>query len=140
MAQADTDAPEAVLDASALLAHLNDEEGADAVRAAMKRGAAISVVNWAEVLSKLAERGEDADIAAAEMRGAELIGPVISIEPLTEEDCIAIARLRPATKAQGLSLADRACLVLAERLGVPAVTADGGWAKAQVRAEVRPIR
>lgn len=106
----------------------------------MKAGAAISVANWAEVLSKLAERGEDPEVAAAEMKGAELVGQVITVEPITEDDCIAIARLRRATKAQGLSLADRACLALAERLGVPALTADGEWAKAKVKANVQSIR
>jgi len=84
----------------------------------MRAGAAISVANWAEVLSKLAERGEDPEVAAAEMKGAELVGQVIVVEPMTEDDCIAIARLRRTTKAQGLSLADRACLALAERLGL----------------------
>ena len=74
------------------------------------------------------------------MKGAELVGQVIAIEPITEDDCIAIARLRRKTKAQGLSLADRACLAPAERLEVPAVTADGEWAKAAVAAEVRLIR
>jgi PIN domain nuclease of toxin-antitoxin system len=59
---------------------------------------------------------------------------------MTAADRIAVARLRLATKAQGLSLADRACLALAERLEVPAVTADGEWAKADVDAEVRLIR
>jgi ribonuclease VapC len=140
VAEAEADAPAAVLDASALLAHLNDEEGASEVRKAMKVGAAISVANWIEVLSKLAERGEDPGVAAAEMRGAELVGQVVSIEPITDDDCIAIARLRPQTKAQGLSLADRACLVLAERLDVPALTTDGEWAKARVQARVRTIR
>ena len=106
----------------------------------MKAGAVISVANWAEVLSKLAERGEDPEVAVAEMKGAELVGQVIAVEPITEDDCIAIARLRRTTKAQGLSLADRACLALAERLGVPALTADGEWTKAEVKAKVQPIR
>lgn len=140
MVDADADTPVAVLDASALLAHLNDEEGASEVREAMKAGVAISVANWTEVLSKLAERGEDPGVAAAEMKGAELIGSVVAIEPITDDDCIAIARMRPKTKAQGLSLADRACLVLAERLGVPALTTDGEWAKAKVKARVQAIR
>jgi PIN domain nuclease of toxin-antitoxin system len=140
VAEAETEAPAAVLDASALLTHLNDEDGAPAVREAMKAGAAISVANWAEVLSKLAERGEDPGVAAAEMQGAELVGQAVSIEPITDDDCVEIARLRPATKSQGLSLADRACLVLAQRLGVPALTTDGEWAKAGTKAEVRLIR
>jgi len=140
VAEAKAEAPTAVLDASALLAHLNDEDGASAVREAMKAGAAISVANWVEVLSKLAERGEDPGVAAAEMKGAELIGQAVSIEPITDDDSIEIARLRPATKGQGLSLADRACLVLAQRLGVPALTTDGEWAKAKTKAEVQLIR
>jgi len=116
-----------VLDASALLAHLNEEEGASAVRQAMADGAAISVVNWMEVLSKIAERGEDPELAAAEMKGAGLIGGVVSVEAVTEQDSIEAARLRPLTKERGLSLADRSCLALAARLGLPVVTGDRAW-------------
>ena len=93
----------------------------------MADGAAISVVNWIEVLSKIARRGEDPELAAAEMKGAGLIGGVVTIEAVTERDSIEIARLQPLTKKQGLSLADRACLALAIRLGVPAVTGDRDW-------------
>ncbi len=88
----------------------------------------MSVVNWVEVLSKLAERGEDPELAAVEMEEAGLIGGVVSMEMLTAEDAVQIARLRPLTRSRGLSLADRACLVLARRLGVSVVTADGTWA------------
>lgn len=116
-----------VLDASALLAHLNEEKGASAVRQLMADGAAISVVNWVEVLSKIAERGEDPELAAAEMKGAGLIGGVVTVEAVTEQDSIEIARLRPLTKGQGLSLADRSCLALAGRLGLPVVTGDRAW-------------
>ena len=124
---ASSEAAASVLDASALLAHLNEEKGASAVRQAMADGAAISVVNWIEVLSKIAERGEDPELAAAEMKGAGLIGGVISVEAVTEQDSVEIARLRPLTKEQGLSLADRSCLALATRLGLPAVTSDQAW-------------
>lgn len=58
---AGSEAAASVLDASALLAHLNEEKGAAVVRQAMADGAAISVVNWMEVLSRIAERGEDLD-------------------------------------------------------------------------------
>lgn len=93
----------------------------------MADGAAISVVNWMEVLSKIAERGEDPELAAAEMKGAGLIGGVVTVEAVTEQDSIEIARLRPLTKEQGLSLADRSCLALATRLGLPVVTGDRAW-------------
>lgn len=46
-----------VLDASALLAFLFDEPGAAAVAEALATGACMSSVNFAEVLSKLVDRG-----------------------------------------------------------------------------------
>lgn len=122
------------------MAVLHDEDGAEIAVEAIAKGAAISVANWAEVLTKLAERGRDPERAASETRKAEGSRRALTIEPMTAADCIAIARLRLTTKAQGLSLADRACLALAERLGVPAVTADTEWAKADVAAEIQLIR
>lgn len=122
------------------MAVLHAEDGASVVIEAIGDGAAVSVVNWAEVLSKLAEAGKDPEIAAAELRRAEGTRRALSIEPLTAADCVAVAQLRPVTKRQGLSLADRACLALAERLDVPALTADRKWLEADVVAEVRLIR
>jgi ribonuclease VapC len=122
------------------MAVLHAEEGASVVIDAIGEGAAVSVVNWAEVLSKLAEAGKDPEAAAAELRRAEGSRRALSIEPLTAADCVAVARLRPVTKRQGLSLADRACLALAERLDVPALTADRKWIEADVGAEVQLIR
>jgi len=129
-----------VLDASALMAVLHDEDGASTVMEAIGEGAAISVANWAEVLSKLAEAGRNPEEASAELRRAEGPRRALTIEPMTAADCIMIARLRPITRAQGLSLADRACLALAQRLRVPALTADREWVAAVVEAEVRLIR
>lgn len=122
------------------MAVLHAENGASVVIEAIGRGAAVSVVNWAEVLSKLAEAGKDPEAAAAELRRAEGSRRALSIEPLTAADCVAVARLRPITRRQGLSLADRACLALAERLDVPALTADRKWLEADVAADVQLIR
>lgn len=122
------------------MAVLHAEDGASVVIEAIGKGAAVSVVNWAEVLSKLAEAGKDPEVAAAELRRAEGSRRALSIEPLTAADCVAVARLRPVTRRQGLSLADRACLALAERLDVPALTADREWLTADVAAEVQLIR
>ncbi len=138
---ASAEAPASALDASAVLALLNDEEGSEVVSGAVADGAAISVVNLAEVLSKVAERGGDPATAAAELRKAEGSKRALTIEPLTAVDCIALARLRPITKQRGLSLADRACLALASRLGVPALTADEAWEDVPgLDIEVRLIR
>ena len=132
--------PTAVLDASALMALLKGENGASTVADAIEGRAGISVANWAEVLSKAAEAGTNPQALAAGLREHALIGRLLSIEPLTEGDCVVIANLRPATKTLGLSLADRACLALADRLGVPALTADGGIARADVGLDVKLIR
>jgi ribonuclease VapC len=88
----------------------------------------------------VAERGGDPVALETEYRERGFVGDALSIEPLSEADCVEVARLRPITEPQGLSLADRACLVLAARLGVPALSADSVWADADVEAEVVLIR
>jgi PIN domain nuclease of toxin-antitoxin system len=122
------------------MAFIHDEDGKATVRAALARRAAIGVVNWAEVLSKAAERGGDPIALELAYRERGFIGSALSIEPLTEADCVTVARLRPTTRPLGLSLADRACLTLARRLGVPALTTDRTWANADTGTEVRLIR
>jgi PIN domain nuclease of toxin-antitoxin system len=135
-----TDGFSSVLDASALLAHLNDEEGADAVEAALVRGSAISAVNLAEVLSKLAELGEEPANAFDSLRRQGLFGTKLSVLPVTEADAVKIAAMHGKTRVHGLSLGDRACLALALRLGLPAFTADRAWARLKVGVKVETIR
>jgi ribonuclease VapC len=132
-------APTSVLDASAVMALLHDEAGAPVVVEAIATGATISAVNWAEVLSNVAADGDDPREVAGRLSvpGEEA---VIWVEALTAADCMEIARLRPVTKAHGLSLADRACLALADRLDVPALTTDREWTRVNVKAQVRLIR
>jgi len=122
------------------MAWLQDEDGAPVVVEALSAGAAVSVVNWAEVLSNIAANGDDPQQVAERLLKTESADLELLIEPITEADCVEIAKLRPITKAQGLSLADRACLVLAARLGVPALTTDRTWADTEVDAEVKLIR
>jgi PIN domain nuclease of toxin-antitoxin system len=129
--------PASILDASALIALLHDEPGSDAVVDAIAAIAAISVVNWAEALSKVAADGDDPARVAQSVQTSE--SPLL-LEPLTEADCVEIARLRPLTKAHGLSLADRACLALAKRLSIPVLTADRSWADLELGANVELIR
>ena len=130
----------AVLDASALLAFIQGEAGREIVGAAFVFGAVINVVNYAEVLSRLSDSGEDAATAHRRLQSQGLIGDVVRVVPLHEDDAVVIARLRPLTRAQGLSLGDRACLATALRLGRPAITADRGWASVDVGVTVRLIR
>ncbi|MDQ3460342.1 MAG: type II toxin-antitoxin system VapC family toxin [Deinococcota bacterium] len=129
-----------VLDASALLAHLKGEKGAEVVAEALSQGAAMSVVNLAEVLSKLAEWGQPPEAALERMQQAGLLHTLLKLEPLSEKDTLQVATWRPLTKALGLSLGDRCCLALAHRLALPALTSDRDWQQANVPVNVKLIR
>jgi ribonuclease VapC len=132
--------PSAILDASALLAYLRDEPGADVVADAVATGAVISTVNLGEVLSRVADRDTDPARVARQMTDRGLLDGAIAVEPFTTADAIEVARLRPLTRDLGLSLGDRACLALARRLDVPVLTADSAWSKLDLRLELRQIR
>jgi PIN domain nuclease of toxin-antitoxin system len=123
--------PPIVLDASAVLALLADEPGAEVVLAALPH-AAVSAVNLSEVVVKLAERGVPADAIRAALEGLDL-----TTHPFGVEDAFAAGALRPGTTPLGLG--DRACLALAARLGAEALTVDRDWA-AVGAARVRVIR
>lgn len=129
--------PASILDASALIAVLHDEPGADTVVDAIAATAAVSVVNWAETLSKVAADGSDPQLVVDGFQESE--SPLV-VEPLTAADCIEVARLRPLTKDLGLSLADRACLALAGRLQIPVLTADRHWPGLALGITVQLIR
>jgi ribonuclease VapC len=133
--------PGAVLDASALLAYLRDEPGARVVSDAVAGGAAISTVNLAEVLSRVADRGSDPTALVERMTERGLLGGAIAVEPFTTADAGETARLRPLTREAGLSLGDRACLALARRLDAPALTADLAWSETgDLAVELQQIR
>lgn len=129
-----------ILDASALLAYLRDESGAPVVENALTQGAYISIVNWAEVLSKVTELGEDPQAFAQRLKDEGILGNSIEIVSLTEEDAVAIAQLRPLTRSAGLSFGDRACLALGKRLGLPVLTADRTWINLSLGVQVQLIR
>ncbi len=129
-----------VLDASALLAFLQGEPGAERVAEALARPAAISAVNYAEALGKLAENDETPEELARRFEAEGLVGDVIEVEAVLPGDAPAIAGLRRSTRHLGLSLGDRACLALALRLGLPVLTADRGWQELGLDLEVQTIR
>jgi PIN domain nuclease of toxin-antitoxin system len=123
-----------VLDSSALLAYVKAEPGADVV-ASMIGDAIISAVNFAEAVSKLVDRGATLDIARAAL-GIATIDVVDFDRGLAERAGALIVK----TRRKGLSLGDRACLALAERERVPALTGDSAWSKLDLPIEIRLIR
>jgi ribonuclease VapC len=129
-----------VLDASALLAHLRREQGAAVVADVIGRGAHMSTVNLAEVLSRAVDRGADPVQLASDLTEAGLLHGAIAIEPFTAEDAAVVARLRSGTRGTGLSLGDRACLALGQRLKATVLTADKAWLQVDVGVDVLLFR
>lgn len=124
----------AVLDASAALALLFAEPGGERVQPWLAQ-ATMGSVNVAEVLGKLIERGQNS--AHAWKLFSLLALPVAAFDG---ELARGTAQLGPLTRRQGLSLGDRACLALARKLGLPAVTADRRWARLEIGVEIQLVR
>ena len=123
-----------VLDSSAVLAVLNAEEGADVVIAALD-DAVMSTVNYAEVVSKLVQRGVTPVQARAAIERIDI--GVVDFDVLLAHRT---GTLGADTRHLGLSLADRACLALAERERAPVLTSDRIWMGTLASVEVRLIR
>ena len=124
----------AALDASAVLALLFGEPGAEEVADVIAGGAATSAVNLSEVATVLVRHRKDPQQILAPVRDQ------VAVEPFTDADALAAAALYPNTASKGLSLGDRSCLALAQRLGVAAVTAEHAWADLGLEIEVQLIR
>lgn len=114
-----------VYDASALLAVIFNEPGADEVMEFLAQpGGEASAVNWSEVGAKLAERGlREKEISS------ELATFGLDVVPFDEAQANAAAGLRPATRKLGLSLGDRCCLALGKLRSARIITADASWQK-----------
>ncbi len=111
----------AILDASALLALLLGEPGGERVQAVLA-GSAMCSVNLCEVVGHFARNG----VAETDVR--RVLGPLpIEHHPFDGELAYSAGLLVPLTKAAGLSFGDRACLALAQRLGLAVLTADRAW-------------
>lgn len=126
-----------IMDASALLALLLNEEGAELAVSAIEEGAQINSINLSEVAGRLILNGMPEDV----VRG--IIGELpLTIIPVDAELALLAALMLPVTRQFGLSLGDRFCLALASREGLPAITADRLWAEAGAKLgiEIRLIR
>lgn len=112
-----------VLDSSALLAVSKGERGAEfVIELINSKECVISSVNMAEVATRLLDLG----LPAHELqRAVAQLG--VDVIDFNQEQSLACAALRPATKSAGLSLGDRTCLALAKLMEGCTVTADRAW-------------
>lgn len=112
--------PVVVLDASAILAFLQGEDGSDLVEMALTGDATCGAANWSEVAQKVLAAGRDWSLVRA-----LLSSYAVKVDPVSIDDGEwAANRWR---RGEGLSLADRLCLALAERLDADVLTADSAW-------------
>ncbi len=119
-----------VVDASILLAFVQGEDGCDQAEAVLAKGAACGAANWSEVAQKVRAAGRDWDL----VRGL-LVSYDLAVQPVIEDDAEWAARRW--RRGEGLSLADRLCLALGERLDAEVWTADASWGSA---GRVRQLR
>ncbi len=126
--------PRYILDASALLCLLFEEEGADHVAARLP-GALVSTVNYSEVVAKLVDRGMPADEIVPLM--ADLDVELVPVDRAQAEEA---GLLRASIKARGLSLGDRACIALARSRGGLALTTDRAWSDLDAGIVIELVR
>lgn len=123
-----------VYDASAVLAIVLHESGHQ-VLLGIEGVVLVSAVNLTEVRSRLLDGG-----FSAKAIDDALAGIGMSIVAFDVEQARLAAELRPATRALGLSLGDRACLALGVLKDTVVYTADRVWTRLHLPVEVRVIR
>ena len=124
-----------VLDASALLAVLNQEPGAENLPPELLAQATISTVNLAEAHTKLVREGIDPDEA-----WEDVMGPIQDCAPFKAEQAKIAGSLVARTRSIGLSLGDRACLALGLALKAPVYTTDRAWKSLKLGVRIHVIR
>jgi PIN domain nuclease of toxin-antitoxin system len=125
----------AVLDASAILAVLFQERGAEKMTDEIMDLAVVSAVNLAEVQSKLVKMGHPPEDAWSD---ANLLDTVP--EPFTADQAKIAGSLIAQTEKYGLSLGDRSCLALAIALKAPVYTTEQVWKNLKVGVPIHVIR
>lgn len=124
-----------VLDASALLAVLSGEPGAEKLTPRLLNAATVSTVNLAEVQSRLVRGGADPDEA-----WDVILSPIREAAEFTTEQAKIAGSLVTQTRAHGLSLGDRACLALGIALDAPVYTADRAWKNLRLGLRIHVVR
>ena len=126
----------AIVDASAVLAWIFNERGADTVEGVLGVSG-ISAVNFAEVLFIASSRRYAADELEADLAAYGL-----SLLPFGGDESRTVLDVKRAETRAGvsLSLADRCCLATAMVYDLPAVVSDGEWERLELPIDVAPFR
>lgn len=125
-----------VLDASATLAVIFEEQGAEVVTDALRLGAVMSAVNVAEVGARLHQDGWTESEVGFVFENLD-----IEVLPFTREAALLSARLRSGTRRHGLGLGDRAALATGCLEHCPVLTADRIWQRLDIPGiDIRCIR
>jgi ribonuclease VapC len=125
-----------VMDASAVLAQMQSEIGCDVVdNLVLEHECVISVVNLTEVATKLIDKGLAPEQLTRTLKE-------LDVQPIDfdQEQALLCAKLRTNTRAAGLSLGDRACLVLAQMMQGTAVTSDHAWQDVKSLLDVKILQ
>jgi len=125
----------AVLDASAFLAVIFREPGAEKLTVEILKDAVVSTVNLAEVQTKLIQKGYDPEEAWED--ACMLREPP---EQFTGDQAKIAGTLVNKTQSYGLSLGDRSCLALAIALKAPVYTTERLWRNLKLGIPIHVIR
>ncbi len=125
-----------VLDASAVLAWLFQQQGGIAVEKVLKESV-ISTVNLAEVLYRCDDRG----MAVGRLE-EDLLSLGVGIEPFGSRDSHLAIEVRKTARLAGtrLSLGDCCCLATGIRMDLPVITGDQAWEPLELGIEIHSIR
>ena len=125
---------EVVLDASAMLAFFNQEDGGNVVAQHLDQSV-MSAVNLSEVIAKLIDQ------KIPELLIREFVTQLtVKIIPVNQEQAVLAGLLRLPTKTFGLSLGDRCCIALGLPLNYPVLSAARAWQLLELEIAVRLIR
>lgn len=131
-----------LLDASAVLAYVLGQDGADTIEQILPVGS-ITSVNLTEVLYKARERGYRNDLAGLRQRLARTGLTVVDVTELDASEAaelLADSRSKVAAGNGSLSLGDGICIAVAIRLKALLVGDDRYWETLDLPVEYQPFR
>lgn len=125
---------EVILDASALLALMNKEKGADKIIKYFP-DVVMSSVNVSEAVTVMVRTG-----APVEEIYQHIESLIKEIKSFNDQQAYLAAYIYSKVKRHGLSFGDRACLSLARVMKYPVITTDKAWAKLDLGIDIRVVR